>query len=212
MLRIRELRGFVTPGLALFVWFLAAYIYFAYLHHYWEKSAADQGLADKFSMFLLNDLLFEFRKPLLLLPVVVSGILLFWIAATISPFLLGPLTLAAYFGGAFLLHYRKVIISQASSNDSKRKVEAMWSDLKKKIKSRLSQQQWVDTSDFSDLGEVWGVTEDALSYALAKYAVENPNQTRFAVVYIRESKMPASHYQKVLVNLQNFRDDIYYLT
>jgi len=76
------LATFITPGLAFAIWLLMLYTYFAYLHYYWEKNLTEQNLADKFSLFLVNDLLFQFRKPLLLFPAIILIIALFWIAVS----------------------------------------------------------------------------------------------------------------------------------
>ena len=205
------LASFITPVLAFVIWLLAVYTYVAYLHHHWETNLV-QGLEDKFSMFLVNDLLLRFRKPLLLFPAVVSVITLLWIAASAdkSGSLVITLGMACFLGFAFLLAHRMTYGSTTSDGELKHKIEDKWSHLKKRIKVELSRKQWVSPYDLSDFAEVWGVPLKAMAYALAKYAVEYPNQTKYGRVYRLEDDQPVSGLENVLVNLENFEYDKYY--
>lgn len=203
--------GLITPTLAIVVWSLAAYIYFAYLHHYWEGNQEARYLADSFGVFLVYDLIFTFRFPLLLFPGVILFIFMVWIAfvADKSYFLAVPLGFGLIFGIAWLFAARDTFADQVSNSRSKRRVDQNWTELKMGIKGKLSKYQWVGANDFSEWEEVWHISQESVKYALARYALENPAQTEYARVYSIETNKPVV-LDRVLINLQNFRNDKYY--
>ena len=62
---------FIRPSVGVVIWGLAFFVYLAFLHLYWENHNADKNFSSKFFWFLVNDLVLKFKKPFLLLPVII---------------------------------------------------------------------------------------------------------------------------------------------
>jgi len=203
------LPNFITPGLASVVWLLAVYTYLAFLHSYWSSHKAEEDLAETFAGFLGRDLILRFRSPWLLFPGFVSVVSLGWIMYSASHALLyiavavGVLTL---FFGWWL--YRFDDAGTRVSRKVKNRVEKEWSYLEKQIQHRLAGAQCVSYHDLQDIAEVWGVHPKGMSYALAKYAAEHPDTTRYGLLLRRDTGKLVGPYH-VLVNLQSIDRDRY---
>jgi len=71
--RVKGLHLVVSPSFAFALWVLSAYTYLAFLHTFWEKHLHEKQYADKFSVFLIDEVFVHFREPWLLLPVLLLG-------------------------------------------------------------------------------------------------------------------------------------------
>jgi hypothetical protein len=74
-------------------------------------------------------------------------------------------------------------LSRPYWTNARRRINERWPELKRHIKVKLSQRQWLYYYDLSDISEAWEIPVEAMSYALAKYATESPTTTYYGSVY-----------------------------
>jgi len=119
--------------------------------------------------------------------------------------------IALFFGIPALWAFKDTIKAKASNSEHKKIVDDNWSFLKKRIKGIMLKQQWVDCDDFKDITEVWGISDEAIMYALARYALEFPEQAKFGMVYNNKSRQPVTEaYDHVLVSLEVLDTEKYF--
>jgi len=208
------LPNIVTPGLAYGLWFITCYTYLAYLHYWWEKNRLEKGYHEKFSTFLLADLILRFRSPLALFPafaliIILIALLVSNLAVLVPVSLFIGLPLAT----VFIVKIGSTIDAlrdEERKNKSKQLIDKNWISLKKRIKQELENKQWIDSGDLSDIAQVWEIGYMELGYAFAKYVFENATVARYAYVCGRSDKTCVSGGWRVLINLQNLDQDIYY--
>ena len=209
-----DLPTFITPGLALGIWFIASYTYLAYLHRYWEMNVLEKRFHQRFGTFLVGDLVLRFRSPFALLPAIVLLIVLIAILASNVTFLLLTIMLVVpvclVLGWMYVQRVRNELRDEEEKIKSKSPVDENWTSLKKRINQELENMQWIDAGALSDIAMVRGIDVSALGYAFAKYAAENAAATKHAHVCRRSDRVCVSGYTKVLINLQNLNRDNYY--
>jgi hypothetical protein len=214
-----NLPTFISPALATCLWILAVYLYFAYLHSYWENHQSDNKYSDKFSRFLAGDLLVSFRNPLLLLPGIIALISLFWIASTESSGVyFGLVIMLTIILGIPLLITAFFFVKETSVNPSKEasipkefkeRVNQEWEFLSSHINEYLTTQMWVNANDLSTIAAIWEVPEYYMNYVLAQFALKNYKKTRYGYLYSRTKNFPVYLGGKVLINLEAIDYDEY---
>lgn len=214
---------FIRPSVGVVIWGLAFFVYLAFLHLYWENHNADKNFSSKFFWFLVNDLVLKFKKPFLLLPViiwVIVGFPLLSLVGMIFPSCLGTFLML----GVVILFVMKM--SNLSLNDfqtdmmgritetMKSEIENDWNFLENRIKMELDRSIIVRYTDFKDLEEVRSYDMRTFWYILALYASKNPESAKFGALW----KVQGDDYKtslvdvNVLVDLRNFLSNDYYVS
>ena len=214
---------FIRPSVGVVIWGLAFFVYLAFLHLYWENHNADKNFSSKFFWFLVNDLVLKFKKPFLLLPViiwVIVGFPLLSLVGMIFQSCLGTFLML----GVVILFVMKM--SNLSLNDfqtdmmgritetMKSEIENDWNFLENRIKMELDRSIIVRYTDFKDLEEVRSYDMRTFWYILALYASKNPESAKFGALW----KVQGDDYKtslvdvNVLVDLRNFLSNDYYVS
>ena len=163
----------------------------------------------------MTDLLFHFKKPILLFPLLVLVILLFWIAFAIdgSGGLAGGLGVLLFIIGfvTFFAVGMEVETSEESvTKEEKETVDKNWEFLRGRIKLKLTRNQWLNDSDLGEIAEIWEISLNAMNYALAKYAFESPKEVEYGYVYRKKDNELISGRNPVLINLESIDEKHYW--
>lgn len=201
------LPSFLSPGLALGIWVIACYTYLSYAHFYWEKNRKQKRFRNRFGLFMIYDLIREFRSPLTLFPAIVLVVLLVAVLSLNEALFGISITI-----GIMLIVVGIFVYADRSDNDTdekrvKRFTDENWAFIKKRVKQGLSTKVWINCNDLSDIALTWKVDVQAMHYILAKYASENAVSTRYGGVYKKGDDGKGtliSGSTKVLINLENF--------
>lgn len=179
----------VTPFTGLGLWVIGCFTYIVFLHSYWQHNQRQEKYEGDFRNFLLIDLIYCFRQPVLLFPLVLLVLGLYAIMAIgnspitamfFSIFLIGVVSFAVYLRyseGDNLIPDRLDI-----SNDFKEAVEQDWADWERRIGIELERSRWLHPKDFSDLAATQGLAAREIRYVLALYASKHPETTKFGDV------------------------------
>jgi len=210
----------ITSWLALIVWILATYTYFAYLHHYWERNILKESLSEKFSVFIVDDLVFRFRYPWKLLPLPILIVLLALTSYTTDSYHIGLWIFSLVLVASMfkLIHFKSYLNKLAHEAEKEleqqRKSEENWKVVKEQIRVLLTREQFIDADDLEHALRVLRIPKENLSYFLAKYAIEYPEQTKFDNLYRKGTpsryREESSMFEKVLINLELMDREKYY--
>lgn len=209
----------ITPWVALIIWILATYIYLAYLHHFWETNISKENLSVKFSTFMVDDLFFRFRYPWKLLPLLVLIVLLGLISYTTDLYHIGlwvfsvVVIMSLYNLIRFKRSLNRLTYETEQNREQQRKLDENWKVVKEQISVLLSREQFIDVDDLEHAVRVLGIPQDKLSYFLARYALEYPNQAKFDNLYQKGNlkyREENSRFEKVLINLKLMDREKYY--
>lgn len=213
---LRALPLILSPWFLFPIWILAAYTYLCWLHAYWMRTAQEFKWSKRFNVFIIGDLLIRFRKPLLWFPVLLLIMTLVWIVrisdlpeavfniVTIFLLLSSFLTLMFVVG-----EWERVKNYFANDSQEKRDLmESKWIELSSLIEKRLMYNQWLETKDFKDAIITYGINQEILLFAFAKYATVFPEKALFSNLY---DKNNARYFYKALINLQTIDRERFYI-
>jgi len=217
------LNVFISPTTGFVIWGLAFFTYVAFLHLYWENNIDENGFSLKFSWFIVNDLILEFRKPFLLLPFIIWIIIGFPLLSLVS------VLLPSCFGTILMIGIMILIVAKIMnlrSNDfktdimgrvterTKHEIDNDWVFLENRIKVELERKIFVRYSDFTDLEETRSYDMQTFWYILALYASKNSGTAKFGALWKVKGNdgKPSLMDVNVLVDLRNFLSSDYYVS
>jgi hypothetical protein len=203
---LRALPLILSPWFLFPVWILAAYTYLCWLHAYWVRTAEEDKWSNRFSVFVISDLLIRLRNPILGFPVLLLGITLIWIARSTGTLL--PLVVIfsglCTLGLIFAPIWWELLKTFLRPNDRESKnalVEQRWQEFITLVDKKLEARQWLDTDSFKEISIVWGFDENTLLFAFAKYAALYPEKAYLGRVVDRQSFRTV--VDEALINVQN---------
>jgi hypothetical protein len=217
--------GVISSGTAFGIWLIAGFMYLSFLKAYWEKNRKIQIFHRDFRFFLLRDLLFNFEKPLLLLPLVLLTLLFFGILGSVDPqgalnimvgtclgFVLLLLIMFKFIGNE-IVNQDKEMALQRPTEDFKQQVEDNWGFWERRIDIELSKRIWITWRAFPDIIKTDNLSRVEIEYILARYASKNPEQVRFGTIRKRFTLDSGDLWKYVesgaLVNLKYFDHNNY---
>lgn len=183
---------FISPQVAFIIWFLAIFTYLGFLHLYWENHSSENNFSSIFLGFIFSDLILKFKKPFLLLPIIIWIIVGFPLLALVSILLQGLFTTILFLGlfilviakmMSFIARNSKVDLTGRLTQETKDEIESDWIFLENRIKSELERKVFVSYKNFHDLEEVRGYDMQTLWYILALYASKNSDTSKFGALW-----------------------------
>lgn len=169
-----HLSRIITPGVAFGIWVLAFYLCIAIFHKHWKKEKAIRKYEDTFRLFLINDLIWRFRKPFLLLPIIILIILICGIVSISGVFALPILVVFILACSITLILTKEDCLSNSSLDTGKEIINGKWEVIKKRIEMELAVQIYsVSADNIKDLCPIWNISKKNLKDALIRYAAEN---------------------------------------
>jgi hypothetical protein len=160
----KNLPTYISPGLALSLWVLTVYGYLSFLYFFWQRNASIKEFSNKFSVFLIKDLFFNFREPLILFPIVLFVILFFWILYSISLEVLMGFSIILAFAMLILVPLIGMFLDSDKGNLSnipqsfKDRVVNEWKLLSDQINTHFLNHMWMNDYHLATIAAVWGGT------------------------------------------------------
>jgi hypothetical protein len=209
---LKALPFILSPWILFPIWTMAAYTYLCWLHSHWDKNRQKWNWSKKFKVFIVGDLIFRFRAPYLLIPVLLLGIMLVWIAKSADILLpvmlivIIPTAITALIALTEWSKFKKALVSPLDEEEyikmRQEKVDIVnsrWSELCSIIEKKFETNLWLDYYDFKELFYVWRLDAGSILYAFAKYASEHPGKMHFGEIHNIKQKITTSN---VLIQLE----------
>lgn len=206
---------FITPWLALGIWFISFYVYLSILHSYWEKHQEKMNYHLRFHKFLMLNLTIQFRQPFLLLPGIVLFILLLFIIFQESLIALGIIFVIVLIVSAitYITTYgfeMEETKEETENNWIMIKINDEWDQLEKRITLELGRNRWIDPYDLADIARIWQIRIEHLDFAMAKYATQHPDKSKYGFVCESGTGKVISGQKPVLINMVDFPTNKFY--
>jgi hypothetical protein len=203
----------LSPWILFPIWTMAAYTYLCWLHSHWDKNRQKWNWSKRFKVFIVGDLIVRFRAPYLLIPVLLLGIMLVWIAKSadilwpIMLIVIIPIAITLFIAAMEWPKFKKALVSPKDEEEDIKKrqeridiVNSRWSELCSIIEKKFETYTWVRETNFTELFYVWGLDSEAMWYAFAKYATEHPNKMHFGAIRRRDGYKMVSN---VLIDIEH---------
>jgi hypothetical protein len=219
---LKALPFILSPWILFPIWVMAAYTYICLLHSYWTRTLETERWSKKFKVFIVGDLIFRFRAPYMLIPVLLLGIMLVWIAKSAG--ILFPILavlflfcfISAFFFSTWWPSIKVGLVSRQDEEEIEKKkqeridiVNSRWEELTAIIEKKFERDVWLDYGDFTELFYVWGLDKESIWYAFAKYATEHTGKRHFCNVCRRITGYVEAF--NVLVQVERLDSSKYYM-
>lgn len=221
------LSALLTPWSCIVLWCFAVYTFICILHNYWERTQYKNIWSSGFGLFIVGDLVFKFRKPVLLFPFLILIALLIYIASlfgseaaivTTGILVFIIIMVLATISDNLENHYidpRETLTEQSKLDQYRTIVDSNWDEFKTMIEGKLSNKQWLSVSDFNEVMLLKGIESKALLFAFLRYAAEHPDKTHFGSIYKKPNpprKRKSLITKDALVNIHKIDSEEYLLS
>jgi hypothetical protein len=174
---------------------------------------------------MVGDLFVRFRSPYLLIPVLLLVVTFVMIAvsASILGYVLGAIFIlfviaVLFVAGSDIDLYDTFIVPEKDEEERRKKIDKKrrkdriyrinirWEELYHIIAKKLEGALYIDCYAFRELFYVWGLDEESIWYAFAKFAAEHPGKIHFGDI---RHKKASSIVKNVLIQIEHLDHNEY---